>query len=280
MDQIIEFIDKFLERTGKTSINAVEANSLLEKAGILKDNKIRPGKPLRDLLRKGRLPHAYQSSGKGSGWSIPHSGKTSNTQVKTGEPKKAELEKLKLKTNNKVDDFLVLKHKLNQARLKYKPSRVKTLLIAEAAPDSIDRFFYYTDVRKHDYLFLGVAEVLYPDLKEKYLESGRDKEIKNDILRKFQNDGFYLLDLSELPLSYLHSSLEEQLPQLIKNIRQVVENDTRIILIKANVYDIAYTKLKDQFRVINKRIPFPGQGGQLKFRKEFKEALSLLGPVG
>lgn len=75
---IIQFIDDYLEKTGKAFTNPVEANALLEKAGILKDCSSRPGKPLRDILRNGELPHAYQPSGKGSGWIIPISKKATN----------------------------------------------------------------------------------------------------------------------------------------------------------------------------------------------------------
>jgi hypothetical protein len=54
--------------------------------------------------------------------------------------------------------------KIENARLKYKPDLITILLIAEAPPDSLDRFFYYKNVRKGDYLFLGITEAIYPDL--------------------------------------------------------------------------------------------------------------------
>ena len=66
MNEIIDFLDDYLLRTGKESIGAVEA-----KAGILKDSTDRPGMPLRRKLRKGEIPHAYQVGGKGSEWVIP-----------------------------------------------------------------------------------------------------------------------------------------------------------------------------------------------------------------
>jgi hypothetical protein len=73
MDAIIKYLDNYLTRTGQSSIGPVEANAVLAKAGLLRDCKDRHGKPLRDLLRDGKLPHAFQSSGKGSAWTIPHS---------------------------------------------------------------------------------------------------------------------------------------------------------------------------------------------------------------
>ena len=77
---IITHLDTYLSGTGKLNIDPVEANAILAKADLLTDSKDRPGKPLRELLRKGLLPHAFQSGGKGSSWTIPHSGKrTSKT---------------------------------------------------------------------------------------------------------------------------------------------------------------------------------------------------------
>src|SRR5690606_13965994 len=76
----------------------------------------------------------------------------------------------------------IMKHdlleKLEQAREKYKPAKIDLLLVAEAAPDSLDRFFYYEDVKSEDFLFLGVVEVLNPALKEAYLRTGRNSEAK------------------------------------------------------------------------------------------------------
>ena len=55
---------------------------------------------------------------------------------------------------NNMDRIKILKQ-LETARNKYKPEKIKTLVVGEAPPDSIDRFFYYEDVKKADYLFLG-----------------------------------------------------------------------------------------------------------------------------
>lgn len=277
MSAIIKFIDDYLTKSGRTSIDPVEANSLLAKAGILRDSKDRPGKPLRDLLRKGQLPHAFQASGKGSSWTIPHSNKgkssVSNYSSLTGQTKKVTTTGV-TKTNETTINILQLKKQLEKARQKYKPEIVKYLLVAEAPPDSLERFFYYDNVRQYDYLFLGVAEALYPSLKEQFILSGRSSELKHNILQTLQKDGFYLLDVSELPLSLLDSDLKSQLPTLVDKIKSVSDDNTQIILIKTNVYDIAFQFLKTIFQnVVDLRITFPGQGGQRKFQDEFKLAL-------
>lgn len=277
MSTIIKFIDDYLTKTRRTSIDPVEANALLAEAGILRDSKDRPGKPLRDILRRGQLPHAYQKGGKGSSWVIPHSRKgkssVSNYSSLIGQTLKVTTFVVK-KTNKITINISQLKKQLEKARQKYKPEIVKYLLIAEAPPDSLERFFYYENVLQHDYLFLGVTEALYPKLKEQFLLSGRSNELKITILQTLQKDGFYLLDLSDLPLSLLDSSLQSQLPTLVAKIKSVVDDNSQIILIKANVYDIAFQLLKTNFKnVVDQRITFPGQGGQRKFQDEFKQAL-------
>lgn len=83
INAIITCLDTHLTRTGQPNIDPVEANAILAKAGLLTDSKDRPGKPLRDLLRKGLLPHAFQFGGKGSAWTIPHSSKRTSKTVTT-----------------------------------------------------------------------------------------------------------------------------------------------------------------------------------------------------
>lgn len=47
MDMTSLFLDEYLQKNGRESIGAVEANALLDRGGILKDNPQRPGLPLR-----------------------------------------------------------------------------------------------------------------------------------------------------------------------------------------------------------------------------------------
>lgn len=72
IQEIIACLDKYLSESGNEEIGAVEANAVLERAGLLPDRLDRPGAPLRILLRDGKVPHAYQQ---GNRWKIPHSKK-------------------------------------------------------------------------------------------------------------------------------------------------------------------------------------------------------------
>ena len=166
---------------------------------------------------------------------------------------------------------------LDLARNKYKPKKIKTLIVGEAPPDSIDRFFYFEDVKKADYLFLGIIGVIYPSLKNQYLDSKRSPDIKEQILNKFEQDGFFLLDLFELPVSLNTDTDNEAVNKLILKIEGLGINKAPIVLIKANVFDTAFIPLSKKFNVINKRIEFPSSGNQQKFHDKFLEVMKRHG---
>jgi len=270
INKIIEFLDEYIDKSKITHLTPIEANRLLEQAGLLDDSKSRPGKPLRILLRKGLISHAYQPTGQGSNWFIPHSQNIID-QNNIAEDKRNEI-------NAKINGFNAILDQLNNARQKYKPKKIKCLFIGEAPPDSLDRFFYFEDVKKADELFLGIMENLYPELKDEYLASGRPTDLKERILLKFKYDGFYLLDVSELPLDLLDGELASEVPYLIQRLEKTISKHTPVILIKATTFDVAHTALinKGYKKCSSIRIPFPDQDNQAKFREEFSEALKIL----
>jgi hypothetical protein len=269
---IIKFLDNYLETNSLTSLNAVESNALLEKANLLPDSKDRPGKPLRDLLRKGLIPHAYQTTSRN--WVIPR--QSDQKQHKSVPSSESKLQPQTKKEH--IENFLRLKTCIENAREAYKPDNIKCLLVAEAPPDAVERFFYYHDVKVADYLFLGVSGCLYPELKLDYLNSGRSSVLKEKILRQFQEDGFYLIDLCELPIS-LEPISQQHIQQVVPRIQALRNEGTKIILIKANVYDICYPTLFQALGkgVLNSKIPFPSTGNQLRFHKAFKTAIEQAG---
>ena len=172
-----------------------------------------------------------------------------------------------------------MSEKIIEARSRYRPDVVERLLIAEAPPDSLDRFFYYEDVRSADYLFLGVTQVLYPTLRESYINLGRPKHQKEKMLRQFQREGFFLMDILDIPVGCHAGILSEGVPGLLDRMSRAVDKETPIILIKTTVYDAAAHALVDAGyrRVVHERIPFPGQGWQKKFRPPFSRALIATG---
>jgi len=67
---IIKAIDEFLEKKHQKFTTPIEINPYLETKGLLNNSSSRPGLPIRKILRKGLIPHAYQIGVK---WHIPHS---------------------------------------------------------------------------------------------------------------------------------------------------------------------------------------------------------------
>ena len=91
IERIIQFIDEYLEESGRPYLNPPEANSLLDHAGILADREDHSGFRLRQLLRKGLIPHAFQPSGKHGRWYIPHSKAERPPEVQEIEPARVHL---------------------------------------------------------------------------------------------------------------------------------------------------------------------------------------------
>jgi len=98
--EIIAAIDEFLERKQQETTTPVEINPYLEKLGLLKNSNSRNGKPIREKLRDGEIPYAYQISTK---WFIPHSGNTS---------KKSLLSKNKISNATSNEEKIITEHKL------------------------------------------------------------------------------------------------------------------------------------------------------------------------
>jgi nitroimidazol reductase NimA-like FMN-containing flavoprotein (pyridoxamine 5'-phosphate oxidase superfamily) len=75
VDQVNRYLQDKLGRQRLPEVSAVDAAQWLETAGILRDNRSRPGLPLRNFLRSGQVVGAVQRPDeKGGRWSIrgPH----------------------------------------------------------------------------------------------------------------------------------------------------------------------------------------------------------------
>lgn len=164
-------------------------------------------------------------------------------------------------------------------RRHYRPAYIKYLLIAESPPPAAhvqsSRQFYYTDrIRKDDRLFTNTIRALYPetiDLPEATLE-----EQKQTWLTKFQDDGWYMIEALEA--SQVHEVTKQQrqerisdsIPQLIARVQQLAEPDTKLILIKSNVFEAAAKPLRQAgFQVLNTELlDYPGHFNQRAYREK------------
>lgn len=169
MIEIINFIDNYLKSENKIEINAVDANALLSKAGILRDSQDRPGKPLRDILRKGKIPHAYQN---GTRWLIPSSkqfSKSTSPLTTNSLPKPAKevvrsksVEHLNIADLLKDDQFKSA-HGIDSVV----PDKPGIYCIRIINPNQLPKLFRDNLLgRKHDILYIGIAT---KSLKKRFL---------------------------------------------------------------------------------------------------------------
>lgn len=165
----------------------------------------------------------------------------------------------------------------NKLRQRYRPAHIKMLLIAESPPPPQDtpssRHFYRSEkIRTDDRLFTNTIKALYPaaaDLSEAQLE--QDKE---HWLRTFQSDGWYMIEALETSQQHRvtkparQARIRESLPRLIERVRELASEDTKIVLIKSNVFEVAAEPLRDAgFTVLNTElVDYPGHFNQRAYR--------------
>lgn len=275
---IVEFLQRELSKRNLSSVSAVEAATWLDGAGILKDSKDRPGKPLRDLLRAGRI--AGQRQEPNGRWHIDRilGGRqvhnVSNRAISSRENKGPHAQAGITDTTTYTTASAALA-RFAAARAKYKPRSVRYILLAESPPRADSgRFFYFEDVSEKDTLFWETMKTLYPD---ECPPTGYPRHRKREFLERFQADGFYLLDAVEEPLGAKgkQKRIQEALPKLLQNLKAECKPNTRVVLISAPVYEVCATPLKTAgFNIINtEMIDFPGSGGQRKFREKLARLL-------
>lgn len=154
-----------------------------------------------------------------------------------------------------------LRRRRYRAARRFRPEKIKLLLIAEAPPASPDRYFYFPQVREHDSLFRHVAREL--------LKQEPTRANKAELLGRLAENGVFLIDLTLDPTD--GSPLADHVSSLLRRVRRL--RPDKIILIKASVYDAAFERLHAAgLPVVDQRVPFPGSGQQARFRDAFRRA--------
>lgn len=167
---------------------------------------------------------------------------------------------------------------VEELRKQYLPEdKIKVLFIAEAKPDADDRFFYYDKVKTDDYLYLHMMYALYDKTKDdkEYL-----REHKADFLNRFKENGYYLIDAVDRPTSKadMKNAIKENADKKVSEIEELIsqhgDDSTKIVIIKATVFDILYSLLKDKYNVINdNKIYFPSTGREPDFMRQMGEII-------
>ncbi|HVY77461.1 MAG TPA: hypothetical protein VG898_03045 [Solirubrobacterales bacterium] len=150
----------------------------------------------------------------------------------------------------------------NRAARRFKPDQVELLLVAEAPPAALDRYFYFPDVAEHDSLFRYVVRGI--------LKAEPTRANKPELLASLRDRGVFLIDLKLDPLD--GSQLSDYVPDLVRRVRHLAPS--KIILIKATVHDAALSALLQAGQPVSQeRVPFPGSGQQRRFEETFACAL-------
>lgn len=186
-----------------------------------------------------------------------------------------------------------MQRRFAEANSQYKPNRLKLLFIAEAPPAyRVNRFFYFTGLKDGDTLFLEMMKVLYPVEVGFYhgaFQSGfsvqQMRQQKMDLLRRFQHDGYYLIDACEEPMpdgagtAIKVRRMRSALPLLLRNVHAIMkEPGIPIILIGSVTYSVCADDLRLDGRNVrnNEMINHPARGGQTLFRSKLQTVLSSL----
>lgn len=174
----------------------------------------------------------------------------------------------------------------NTLRQNYRPTKITYLLIAESPPpeDSrtpSSRHFYRSDlIRRDDRLFINTIKAIYPKIADK--TEAELQPAKEEWLRRFQADGWYMIEALETSQEHevtkkdRQARIKESLPSILKRVQELADPDTKIILIKSNVFDVAAKPLQDAgFNVLNTELlDYPGRFNQKAYREKLGRLLA------
>lgn len=175
-----------------------------------------------------------------------------------------------------------------QLRQSYQPDQIGWLLIAESPPPSASaegsRHFYRSDrPRPDDRLFSNTVKALYPEAADQ--PDTQLQTDKADWLGRLQSDGVYLIEALEESQRHEVTKKDRQakiaaaLPRLIERVGQLAGTNTKIILIKSNVFEVAAEPLKAAgFSVLNdKLVDYPGHYNQTAYRAKLGQLMRATG---
>jgi hypothetical protein len=162
------------------------------------------------------------------------------------------------------------RNRYKQAAAKYRPKKTHTLFVAEAPPLSVDRYFYFEDVKRGDWLWIALMKQLFPAAK--WGPTERERGRKDAWLRKFQNNGYRLIDAVKEPVDGSPSARVKKIKthshELISEVKKI--KPRYIVLIKATVFDALFHEFKIAgLPVVKSRLPFPSSGRQREFHRKF-----------
>ena len=126
-------------------------------------------------------------------------------------------------------------------------------------------------------MFTNTIKALYPEAAE-LPESELEKQ-KEYWLNKFKDDGWYMIEAleqsqeHEVTKSQRQELIRQSIPALIEGVKKLAAADTKIILIKSNVFEAAAEPLKQAgFKVLNTELlDYPGHYNQRAYREKLSK---------
>lgn len=174
----------------------------------------------------------------------------------------------------------------DKTRQLYRPKHIKMLLIAESPPPPAEvqssRQFYRSDrIRTEDRLFINTIRARYPETLE-MTESDLEAN-KETWLRRFQADDWYMIEALEdsqphnVTKDQRQAKIRSALPHLIEKVRGLADPNTKIILIKSNVFEVAAEPLRQAgFNVLNHElVDYPGRYNQRDYRTKLANLANI-----
>jgi hypothetical protein len=177
-----------------------------------------------------------------------------------------------------------------QASNRYLPDPIHLLFIAEAPPAlRVRRFFYFTGLTNGDTLFLEMMKVLYPaevgfagESFQPRFSVQQMRHNKANLLRRFQADGYVLIDACEQPMPDRATTptkmqrMKSTLPALQQRLERLLSQpEIPIILIGGVTYAVCAAPLRHNgWKILNQSmINHPARGNQLLFREKLSATL-------
>lgn len=166
-----------------------------------------------------------------------------------------------------------------QLRERWKPEKVRLLLIAESAPDdqgdpSRRRFFYADLLNRHDNLFRSVVLALYDVTKDDLVHTK-----KTDLLARLKGDGVYLIDLVPYPINGLDGAARrhaqtENVAGCVARAKEL--GPEGVVVIKKDVFALLALSLRVAgLPLLHERgISFPLGNTRAEFVEDFRAAIA------
>ena len=156
------------------------------------------------------------------------------------------------------------------AAAKYKPRDVRVLFIGESPPREVDRYFYFEESQRDDWLWIALMKGLFPT----EFEDIRSERLRKSYwLTKFRDSGCFLIDAVKEPISGDSRKrivrIKLSIPEILVDIQALAPQG--IVLVKRTVHAALFQPLKQAgLNVVNqKALPFPAVGNQRHFQEEF-----------